>query len=222
MNSSKIKKPTGRRKKTSDSQRKEEDSYHHGDLRTALLDRAAEVIEEYGIEAVTLRGLARDLGVSHGAPNRHFRNKGDLLAGLASYGYLQLKAATLEAAEKVGDDPWVRLNAMGRGYLKWAVTQPALFHAMNHPDVGRNADASLVESMQAFHCEVNNACKAAQDAGRFKCADTKLLALYTNAVPFGVAAFINSPMFAEDLSDYELDELITEITEFVVPVKGRT
>ena len=44
-------------------------SYHHGDLRQALLDRAAEVIQSRGIEALTLRGLARDLKVSHGAPN---------------------------------------------------------------------------------------------------------------------------------------------------------
>lgn len=199
----------------------EESRYHHGDLRSALLERAAEVIDEFGIEAVTLRGLARDLGVSHGAPNRHFRNKAELLAGLASYGYSQLKAATLDAAEAAADDPWIQLNAMGRGYLKWAVNHRALFHAMNHPDVGRNADASLIDKMDAFRSTVFDATLATQKTGRHPEVDPKLLSLYTNAVPFGVAAFINGPMFVEDVSEYDLDELIAEVIELVVPIKDR-
>ena len=92
-------------------------TYHHGDLRQALLDRAAEVIEAQGIEAVTIRGLARDLGVSHAAPNRHFKSRADLLTALAAEGYAALRSATLSAAEDVGDDPWIRLNAMGRGFF---------------------------------------------------------------------------------------------------------
>ena len=54
-------------------------SYHHGNLAASILERAAEIIDEEGIEALTLRGIARDLGVSHGAPNRHFKNKACLL-----------------------------------------------------------------------------------------------------------------------------------------------
>ena len=110
--------------------------YHHGALREALLTRAAEVIDHSGIEALTLRGLARDLGVSHGAPNRHFRNKDELLAELAATAYEQMREATLGAAEAANsDDPWVRLNAMGRGYLKWALTNRALFAAAFHADL---------------------------------------------------------------------------------------
>ena len=95
--------------------------YHHGDLRQALLDRAAVVIQSKGIEALSLRGLARDLGVSHGAPNRHFKNKNHLLTAMATDGYTRLKEATLTAAGPITDDPWIRLNAMGQGYLHWAL-----------------------------------------------------------------------------------------------------
>ena len=59
--------------------RKTERGYHYGDLKDAILVRAAEIIGDAGIEALSLRGIARDLGVSHGAPNRHFESKSALL-----------------------------------------------------------------------------------------------------------------------------------------------
>ena len=102
--------------------------YHHGNLAQDILIRAAEVFADEGIEALSLRGVARDLGVSHGAPNRHFRNKAALLSALATEGWRQIQEATLGAADATGsDDPHVRLNAMGRGFLSWAIDNRALF-----------------------------------------------------------------------------------------------
>ena len=66
-----------------------------------MLARAAEVVAEQGLEALTLRGLARDLGVSHGAPNRHFRTREDLLAALAEEAATQACEATLSAMAEV-------------------------------------------------------------------------------------------------------------------------
>src|SRR5262244_974088 len=67
-------------------------NYHHGNLRRELLDRAAQVIAKQGIENLSLRGLAQDLGVSHGAPARHFKDKLDLLRALATEGHNKLAA----------------------------------------------------------------------------------------------------------------------------------
>ena len=115
--------------------------YHHGDLKAAVLDRAAEIIATDGLEALSLRGIARDLGVSHGAPNRHFSNKAELLANLAANGWHKITTATLEAAEAgAAQHPSARLNAMGRGFLSWALQNPSLFQTITHPDVGRHAD----------------------------------------------------------------------------------
>ena len=58
--------------------------YHHGDLRAAVLRRAEEVLRESGTDALSLRGIARDLGVSHAAPSAHFRDKNALFAALAA------------------------------------------------------------------------------------------------------------------------------------------
>ena len=171
-------------------------AYHHGALREALLERAAEVIESDGIEALTLRGLARDLGVSHAAPNRHFRNKEELLATLAASAYEQMSITTLDAAEAAGEDPWVRLNAMGRGYLKWALEHRALFTTVVHPDLNRFVDDALRQRIQDFEQTVRQACDAAQAAGRLPGVDPRILSIYTNAVPFGAALLMTHPVFA--------------------------
>ena len=65
--------------------------YHHGDLRAALIARAAEVVVADGVGALSLRELARDLGVSHGAPSRHFPDKQALLDALALDGFERLR-----------------------------------------------------------------------------------------------------------------------------------
>ena len=192
--------------------------YHHGDLRRALIERAAAVIDSDGIEALTLRGLARDLGVSHGAPNRHFRNKTELLTALATEAYEQARLATLAAADAAGDDPVRRLNAMGRGYLNWALDNRALFNALNHPDIKRSADENLLRSMRAFQLAVREASIAAQATGRYPSVDSKLLALYNNSVPFGAALLIDHPVFAAEVGHLPREELIEQLMELVVPV----
>ena len=198
-----------------------QNAYHHGALRESLLARAAEVIEERGIEALTLRGLARDLGVSHGAPNRHFRSREDLLATLAATAWEQARDATLARAEAVGDDPWVRLNAMGRGYLKWAIENRALFAVITHPDVNRFADDVLRESMQRFQTIVRDAVLATQATGRHPEVDPGVLTLYTNAVPFGAAMLFNHSVFASEVAGKDIDKLVADLVELVVPIAGR-
>lgn len=196
-------------------------SYHHGDLRRALIEQAAVVIDTQGIEALTLRGLARDLGVSHGAPNRHFRNKRELLAALANDAYLQANHATQQAAEASdaqGHGPIRRLNAMGRGFLRWALDNRALFNAINHPDIKRSADAALLASMRAFQLAAREATIAAQAAGRYPAKDSRILALYTNSVPFGAAQLIDHEVFAAEVGHVAREQLIAELIEYVVPI----
>ena len=205
--------------------RQVEGSYHHGALREALLTRAAEVIEADGLEALTLRGLARDLGVSHGAPNRHFRTREALLTALAEAGYRSAREATMAAMEAAGDDPWRRLNAMGRGYLKWAITHRTLFHVISHPDVARFADPELRASIADTHALVRESVVATQEAGRYPEVDADLLTLYTHAVPLGVALLVNQPIAqaqgASTLPEEDLDVLVEKLIELVVPVAGR-
>lgn len=198
-------------------------NYHHGNLRAEILQRAAEVVTNDGIEALTLRGIARDLNVSHGAPNRHFRNKAALLSALATDGWMKIRDATLNAAEETGsDDPHVRLNAMGRGYLKWALNNRAQFRTLYHPDVSRFADEELTRAMTQFGDTVGAAVEATQKAGRHSDIPLPILTLFTNAVPTGVAILLIDPLMEGDIragATENQDALIEQVINLVVPIK---
>ena len=67
----------------------ENDRYHHGNLKLALLDAAIAQIKEVGIEKLSLRGIARTVGVSQTAPYRHFKDKNQLLADVAAQAFTE-------------------------------------------------------------------------------------------------------------------------------------
>ena len=106
---------------TSTSRRR---SYHHGDLPAALLRSAGKSLEKEGLEALTLRTLARRTGVSHAAPYRHFPHREALLAALAAEGFAMLGKAQREAAAAGG------LRAMGEAYVRFARQHPQRFRLM--------------------------------------------------------------------------------------------
>jgi AcrR family transcriptional regulator len=195
-------------------------SYHHGDLRQALLDRAAEVIQSRGIEALTLRGLARDLKVSHGAPNRHFSCKADLLTAIATEGYSQLMRATLSAANDVGDDPWVRLNAMGQGFVHWALNNTAQFNTTMHPDLSLYESAELKQATEAFRLTIKEAVAATKELGNHSEEDLETLNLFTISVPMGAAMLLTQK---DGLATHvKRDKLVADLIELVVPIRNRT
>src|SRR5579885_21125 len=74
-------------------------TYHHGNLREALIEASLDLIAESGPKALTLREAARRAGVSHNAPYRHFQDKDDLLAAVAAQGFRELNQAMLDAAQ---------------------------------------------------------------------------------------------------------------------------
>lgn len=195
-------------------------NYHHGNLADAILQRAAQIIDERGIEALTLRGIARDLGVSHGAPNRHFKNKAALLAALATEAWSKILAATLHAAEQTGSaNPHVRLNAMGRGYMRWAFQNKSLFRALLHPDVNRYATPELTQAIAEFSQTVRLAVEATQEAGRHPDVPLAVLNTYTNSVPAGAAMLmIDSLTQSQFDSDEQIEDMIAQLINLVVPL----
>lgn len=102
--------------------------YHHGDLRTALLEHAERTVAEDGVDALSLRELARDIGVSHAAPRRHFRDRNDLLDALALTGFERLG----EALHAVGTEGAFadQLVSFAEAYVRFAVANPELLHIM--------------------------------------------------------------------------------------------
>ena len=104
-------------------------AYHHGELRESLLSAAGALLEQDGPAGLSLRKVGRQLGVTPGAPYRHFEDKDALLAALATEGFRKLRAAIL-ANQEGAPDGQERLRRAGLGYLEFASSHPELFRLM--------------------------------------------------------------------------------------------
>jgi AcrR family transcriptional regulator len=103
--------------------------YHHGNLRESLLSAAVVLIGEVGPSGFNMREVARRAGVSHNAPYRHFRDKGELLAEVAAQGFRELNAAMQEDAA-TESTPIGQLKRSGYAYVAFALRRPEHFAAM--------------------------------------------------------------------------------------------
>jgi AcrR family transcriptional regulator len=108
-------------------------SFHHGDLRNALIVVAKELIEHKGIEAFALREAARKVGVSANAAYHHFEDKDALLSAVASSGFAELARQREEARSRAAKDAWSQLAAGAKVYVQFAEAHPKLFDLMFGP-----------------------------------------------------------------------------------------
>ncbi len=140
--------------------------YHHGELRDALVESALAMLEEGGVEAVTLRGVARRTGVSQAAPYSHFRNKEALLGAVATVGFARLSErmnASIEGLEAAAE----RIVALGCCYVRFATDHPGLFRLMfgravcqrfaEDETLRRTADESYVPISRAIGDQIGDA-----------------------------------------------------------------
>lgn len=105
-------------------------AYHHGDLHTALLDAADQLLDERGIEGMSLRECARRAGVSHAAPAHHFGDLTGLLTALCARYYQQFGHCLEHARATTNGEPFDRLVAIGLAYFAFAAERPARFRLM--------------------------------------------------------------------------------------------
>ena len=105
-------------------------SYHHGNLRQALVDAAVAIIGEEGAAGFQLRAVARRAGVSPAAPYRHFRDKDDLLDAVSRLAFYGLGACARDAVASTPDGSIERIIALGTHYLSYVSSKPAFYDLM--------------------------------------------------------------------------------------------
>ncbi len=116
-------------------------SYHHGNLRPALVSAAVEEIEVSGPAAMSLRAVARRAGVTHAAATYHFGDRAGLLTAVAAEGYRLIAGALREAQETTGS-----FLEVGVAYVRFAVTHRAHFEVMYRPELYHRDDAELARA----------------------------------------------------------------------------
>lgn len=125
-------------------------SYHHGNLRQALIDEAGKVLEREGVDAISFRALARTLEVSHAAPGHHFKDRHELLAELAADGYRGLADAMVVAMEASPPADWLRRT--GEAYIRFGLANPERYRMMfaSRLMTEECPDRLLTESSRAY------------------------------------------------------------------------
>lgn len=104
--------------------------YHHGDLRQKLIDAACAHLRSGSAHDLSLRSLARDLGVSQTAPYRHFSSKSDLFVAIAVHGFELLRDTVNEAGSNIDNDPEKLLIQQGLAYINWAEKHPEKYQLL--------------------------------------------------------------------------------------------
>ncbi|MFT4763548.1 MAG: AcrR family transcriptional regulator [Oleispira sp.] len=108
--------------------------YHHGDLKASLVEAANTILLRDGADALSLRAIAAEVGVSHMAPYAHFKNKKELIKSIAEAGFVRMadtmEAVALELKAKKTLAPGELVLAYGASYLEFATANPQLYRLM--------------------------------------------------------------------------------------------
>lgn len=133
--------------------------YHHGDLRAAILAAAEQAVLTDGPNHLSLRALAREVGVTHTAPRHHFRDKRGVLTALAVDGYRQMREAIAAGREREG------FLGAGVAYVDFARTHPAHFAVMFQADLVDQTDEALVAAEAALARELRAGVESQVERG---------------------------------------------------------
>ena len=190
--------------------------YHHGNLRAALLARAVEVVDERGAADLSLRELARDVGVSHAAPRRHFADRQALLDALAVEGFDRLGEDLRAAVDRAGSAFDARLEELARAYLAFATHHAALLELM--------WAAKRRQESDALHAAANHSLATmldviadAQASGELAPGDRERVAIPIFATLQGLTAMANGGMLDAEQVDEALTVAIEQLLDGLRP-----
>lgn len=167
--------------------------YHHGDLKNALIEAALSQIAAHGAHALSLRDLARSIGVSHASTYRHFPNKESVLATIAEQGFGKLTHAMDAAARLHAGDALKMLQATGGAYVDFGVLYPHHLQVMFGDLIAhRDNYPTLVESSQKAYELLVSVVRQGQLAGCICAQNERIVALAAWAQVHGLATLIAS------------------------------
>ncbi|GAA1072728.1 TetR/AcrR family transcriptional regulator [Nocardiopsis metallicus] len=187
--------------------------YHHGDLRSALLTSAERTLAERGPAALSLRELAREAGVSHAAPGRHFKDKQALLDALALSGFQRLRAALEQAGtdhEAAGTDTEGYLLSLARAYMGFALPNAALLDLMYARKHDSDISEQLATAVGDLLAIVLNVIAEGQRAGEIVEGDPGAIAFTVASTLHGFASF-SANNTVEDV-----DESLKDVVHFLM------
>ncbi|MBV8886008.1 MAG: TetR/AcrR family transcriptional regulator [Chroococcidiopsidaceae cyanobacterium CP_BM_RX_35] len=193
------------------------ETYHHGNLRQSLIEAALELVSEKDVESLSLREVARRVGVSHAAPYRHFADKEALLVAVAEEGFQMLRCQLETAVYQAPPAPLKQLQAIGMAYVQFALDHAAHYRVMfgaygatstqQHPVLAEAATQALMVLI--------NSIIAGQQVGAIREKDPQQIAWAAWALVHGLAMLLMDNQIA--MTDpQEITALSTFITQTLI------
>ena len=187
-------------------------NYHHGDLRTALINATVEMINQYGVESITMRKLSEWVGVSRTAAYRHFSDKTDLLTATAIEGFKQFTLALQVGRLDTSIDEINQFRMMGQAYIRFAMENPAYYRLMFGDTVIQESEA-LRKACDASFNELLIMIERLQGIGVISGDEPKMQAIYIWSLMHGLSSLIIDNKLQ---SDIELQELLVFIDQRIM------
>ncbi|WP_026958724.1 TetR/AcrR family transcriptional regulator [Aliagarivorans taiwanensis] len=157
---------------------KKYENYHASDLKASIIDVASKLLISDGIEAITMRAIASKLGVSRGAPYRHFVDKHDLLCSVAQHSFELLNASMLNFSQ-IGTPPKDEFHELTKKYIDFCLSYPAFYHLMfSNEELLKNQTTELSTSANKSFHKLETLLEKLQQEGMTKNEDLNLQANY--------------------------------------------
>ncbi len=192
--------------------------YHHGDLHREILCAARGLLEENNIASLSLRAVAKKVGVSHTAPYRHFKDKESLLAGIAGEGFKEMTTQLAEAVNLHPGDPSSQLQEAGHRYAKLVAENPQCVQLMfggilpcddTYPELRESGDMAFTA--------LKTIIEDGQSLGVFRKGDVELMALTAWSGIHGLSLLLISGSIDNTVSaPVEAQSLTTAVTTMLL------
>lgn len=200
----------------SSTKTKKRGTYHHGDLRSQLIEATRQLVEEKGPDSFSVSEACRRAGVSTAAPYKHFKDKTEMLREVAAEGMLRQSSQMMEELIPLADGSRARIVALGRVYIRFAIAEPGVFRLM-FTWSGESAEDEKLEKLGDSKFEVVQ-MEVAKCHGRTEIEEIdREKAFMLWSFVHGLAFLSIDGKLADDKMPRGLEPLLEEIASRIVP-----
>lgn len=196
-------------------------TYHHGDLKNALIQAGIEILSDEGVKGLSLRRVAKRAGVSHTAPYAHFADKQALVAAISTEGYKKLYAQFTIIDQEFGSDPFEKLAEVAWSYVQFAINDPDHFKITFSGVIEKEKDyPAFIEISQRSFAFIIETVTECQTAEILRAGPSDLIAVHLWGAIHGLATLLIEDQVSSTVKEsYTIREMLISTLNLLTEVE---